>query len=291
MKREFFQSRLFSRVFISGLIFFACFVSSARAQIVPHFDCAEPIYDNTGAITHYKAYFGYENKGSAAVTVTDEPNNFFSPNPSGMYSGQQTTTFQRGYQKRNFSILIAATVDETAWIVQNRPAHSSKNPARYCDNGTSAMTYQGRLTERGAAANQPHDVEFRFFDAPIGGEEMQPRLYAENAAVTNGVFTAQLDMSSIFRKGFLEGKWMQIGVRRAGTTDTYQQLTPRQQLTSAPFAVNAKNVSGGFVQIPAVIGAAPESCNDSTRGQMFLRTTDNKLYICSKDGWKWVQLQ
>jgi hypothetical protein len=110
--------------------------------------------------------------------------------------------------------------------------------------------------------------------------------------VTGGVFTTQLDMSAVFRKGFVEGKWMQIGVRRVGTTGAYTQLSPRQQLTAAPFAVNARNVSGGFVQIPVNADVSADKCNDQTRGQMVLigGSSTNTLRICTFNGWKIVSL-
>lgn len=298
MKSNYFPSRIFVKTFYSCLIFFAC-ITAARAQITPHLDCVEPLaYDNAGAITQYRAWFGYENRGTTPVTINDGPNNFFTPNPNGQFSGQQTNVFQPGYQRRTFSITVtvSSTLKLVSWLVQNRPASTSLNPASFCDNGTQLMTYQGRLTVSGAAANQPHDFEFRFYDNQTGGTEMQPRLYAANVPVTNGVFTTQIDIGQVFTKGVVEGKWMQIGVRKAGTTGAYETLTPRQQLTAAPFAVNARNVSGGFVQIPVNnvnIGNSPWTCDDAKRGQIFLSSnnTSATLYVCTTTGWKSVALQ
>jgi hypothetical protein len=282
------NQKIWRAALVCAFVFAGCV--AAQAQIYPHFDCSEPIaYNDSGAVTQYRSWFGYENAGSDAVSINDGSNNFFSPNPGGIYSGQQTTVFQPGYQRRSFSIIITPGSTVT-WIVQNRPAATSLNPARFCGNGTNLVTYQGKLTVAGAAANQPHDFEFRFFDVPTGGDETSPRLYSANVAVTNGIFTTQLDANQIFRKGVSEGKWLQIGVRRAGTTDAYEQLLPRQQLTAAPFAVNATNVSGGFVQLPINQDTTAEKCNDATRGQISLAGS-SLLRVCTTIGWKQITLQ
>lgn len=295
MNREttFIQKILPATIFV--VLMFA-FASAAQAQIYPHFDCAEPLVtDAAGNVTQYRAWFGFENKSSGAVIINEGPNNFFSPNPNGQFSDQQTVQFPVGYFKKTFSITVTVTdtLKLVYWFVQNRPAQTSLNPA--CDNGTTSMTYQGRLSAAGAAANQPHDFEFRFFNSSADSEVLA-HAYSTNVPVTNGVFTAQIDLGSVFARNAVEGKWMQIGVRRTGTTDAYEQLAPRQQLTAAPFAVNARNVSGGFVQIPvntANTDNSPHKCNDATRGQMFLQsgTSSYRLFICTNDGWKFAALQ
>lgn len=269
-------------------------MTAAQAQIFPHFDCAEPLaFDGQGKVTQYRAWFGYENTWEDPQTIHPGPNNFFSPNQGGQFTGQQTVVFQLGYFKRSFSITInvSDTLNIVDWIVNNRPASSSLNPARFCDNGTTLMTYQGRLTVSGASSNSPHDFEFRFFNASTGGAEISPPVMNLNVPVTNGVFTTQIDLSPVFRKNVVEGRWMQIGVRRAGGSSPFEPLTPRQHLTAAPFAVNARNVSGGFVQIPVGGDSSPSKCSDATRGQMFFQPGQSRLYICSTDGWKSVTLQ
>lgn len=70
-------------------------------------------------------------------------------------------------------------------------------------------------------------------------------------------------------------------------------LTPRQPLTSVPFAINAKNVSGGYVQLPLTMNAPSSAdCNESSEyGQSKVDAVNNRLYICTATGWKSSLLQ
>jgi hypothetical protein len=104
---------------------------------------------------------------------------------------------------------------------------------------TSTFTYQGRFTDGGTAANGVYDMQFKLFDTPSVGAGNQIGSTITNGAVTvtNGVFTVQLDYSAAAFPG--ADRFVEIGVRLAGSGDPYTVLSPRQPLTSTPYAIRA----------------------------------------------------
>ncbi len=89
---------------------------------------------------------------------------------------------------------------------------------------TTAFTYQGRLTDSGNPANGNYDLQFKLFDAVMGGTQQGSTMTVSNIAVANGIFTAQLD----FGAGVFTGadRFLEISVRPAGNS-TFTILSPR----------------------------------------------------------------
>jgi hypothetical protein len=90
-------------------------------------------------------------------------------------------------------------------------------------------------------------MEFKLFDAPTGGtQQPQPNpvtislTAANNSAVTvtNGVFSVQLD----FGAGAFPGaaRYLEISVRH-NSSEAFTVLSPRQQITSTPYAIKSLN--------------------------------------------------
>jgi len=76
---------------------------------------------------------------------------------------------------------------------------------------------------------------FRLYDAPsAGGLRAGP--LTNVVAVSNGLFTTQLDFGPIFG---LPAYWLEIGVRTNGSVAAHTILTPRQRLTPVPHAIYA----------------------------------------------------
>lgn len=95
---------------------------------------------------------------------------------------------------------------------------------------TSAFTYQGRLVDNAFAANGSYSMKFRLYNALTAGTQIGAEIPLTVTA-TNGVFNVSLDFGSAsFPSG--AARWLEIQV---GTTT----LTPRQQLSGAPFAVRS----------------------------------------------------
>ena len=130
---------------------------------------------------------------------------------------------------------------------------------------TTEFTYQGKLTDGGMAANANYDFEFRLFDAAAGGNLLgtQTKL---GVSVNAGVFTVLLNFGAQFTGA---ERWLEIGVKPVGSGGGYQQLLPRQQISSSPYAVkslNAEQLGGiaasGFVQNTT----APQTANFNITG-------------------------
>jgi hypothetical protein len=100
---------------------------------------------------------------------------------------------------------------------------------------TTEFTYQGSLKDGSNVANGNYDFEFAVFDAPSGGTQVGVGLTRANTAVTNGVFAANLNFGSIFTGA---DRFLEIRVRNAGP-GSYNTLSPRQKLTSAPYSIRA----------------------------------------------------
>jgi hypothetical protein len=110
----------------------------------------------------------------------------------------------------------------------------------FCFAQTSAFTYQGKLASSGVPANGDYQFEFKLFDASIVGNQVGTTQNVQ-ATVQNGSFSTRLDFGALaFPAG--QDRWLEISVR-LNPTDAYTTLTPRQQVTSAPFAVRSLNAT------------------------------------------------
>ncbi len=290
MKHEKFMTLISRNLLMVCLVVGACFASARAQTVIPHFDCTEPVYTN-GVVTKLLAYYGYDNTTNANVVIGDGPNNFFNPNPGGQYSGHQTLNFLPGYHAKAFSILVTYPT-AINWIVNNIPAKMDVTWSGYCSSGT--MTYQGRLSNGTSAATGNYDLQFTLFDSLTGGTS-KARIVNSAVPVASGVFTVELDVHTVFIDTD-DARYLEIGVRSTGDTGLFTILSPRQPLTSVPYAIRAKqatSVSGGFVQLPLTTNA-PSSleCNTSSQyGQQKFDATTSRLYICAAIGWKFTVLQ
>lgn len=240
-----------------------------------------------------KAYFGYDNTSSTAINLpagilTD---NYFHVG-SATYPGyNHATYFQPGKHQRVFSLNVPTTFNSFAWYLNGNRVYFTLNSPP-----CSTINYQGRLANAGAAANGNYDFRFTLYNAASGGAAQSETLTTPNVAVSNGVFTAQLNFGpSLFGKN--APRFLEIAVRPASqnANDPYTVLTPRQPITDIPFAVNAQtafSVAGGLVQLSLTNGAPqPFECTEATRGQTRVDSANALLYVCVAAGWKSTALQ
>ena len=101
----------------------------------------------------------------------------------------------------------------------------------------TAFSYQGRLMDTGSPANGDYDISFTIFDAASGGNQVGTSLTNAPTTVSNGLFTVTLD----FGTGIFSGaqRWLQIGVHAHGSNLPDAILSPRQEITAAPYAIAA----------------------------------------------------
>lgn len=132
----------------------------------------------------------------------------------------------------------------------------SVSPARA---QTTTFTYQGRLTSSSSAANGSYDFQFALFDALTGGTQIGGvTLSRNNVTVSGGLFTVTLDFGSSAFAG--ADRYLQISVKK--TTDaSFTPLTPRQQISSTPYAIQTLNA--------AQLGGVAAN--------QFVQTTDSRL--------------
>jgi hypothetical protein len=120
---------------------------------------------------------------------------------------------------------------------------------------STAFTYHGRLNNNGAPVTGTHDMQFSIFDAEAGNGLVAGPLPANAVGVTNGLFTARID----FGAGVFTGppRWLEISVRPAGVGN-FTTLSPRQELTSSPYAIRAQSAG---IAADVVNGAVVKSLN------------------------------
>jgi hypothetical protein len=111
----------------------------------------------------------------------------------------------------------------------------------------TAFTYQGRLSENGAAANGIYDLRFVIYDSSGAGNVVAGPLTNSATPVGSGLFTAALD----FGGGVFTGadRWLEIAARTNGG-GAFVALAPRQRLAAAPYAITAGNITPGGCQAP-----------------------------------------
>ncbi len=108
----------------------------------------------------------------------------------------------------------------------------------------TAFTYQGRLNDGANAAHGSYDLTFSLFNVNSGGSAVAGPLSTNAVAVTNGLFTVSLDFGAGVFNG--TGYWLEVGVRTNGG-GAFIPLSPRQQLTPAPYAIYAENVTAAGI--------------------------------------------
>ena len=100
---------------------------------------------------------------------------------------------------------------------------------------TTAFTYQGRFTDTNITqpTNGTYTMTFHLFDAVTGGNQIptNPTAVTSMVSVVNGIFTTRLDFGAT-AFDTTGARYLEIQV---GATT----LTPRQEITSTPFAVRS----------------------------------------------------
>jgi hypothetical protein len=101
---------------------------------------------------------------------------------------------------------------------------------------TTDFTYQGRFTDSGQAqpTNGTYQMQFALFDA--GGNQIGATITNQTVQVVNGIFTVSLDFGTNSFSG--ASRFLQVSVFSTAT-NAYVALTPRQPVTSAPYAVKS----------------------------------------------------
>ena len=128
---------------------------------------------------------------------------------------------------------------------------------------TTAFTYQGKLVDNGTPATGSYDLQFKLFDSAdfVTGNQVGSTLNKFAVAVTAGIFTVGLD----FGAGVFTGaaRFLEIGVRPAGSPNAFTVLSPRQAVTSTPYALRTATAAAADTATNAAnatqLGGLPSS--------------------------------
>ena len=129
---------------------------------------------------------------------------------------------------------------------------------------TSSFNFQGSLSETGAAASGTYQLEFKLYDAASGGSQIGSTLTYGAVEVMNGTFSVNLDFGAAAFTG--PDRFIEVSVRK-NAGDAFTLLTPRQKVTSSPYATRASKAAdaealGG--QSAASIASAVDAVNAAT---------------------------
>lgn len=127
---------------------------------------------------------------------------------------------------------------------------------------TSAISYQGRLTDGGLAANGNYDMQFKLFDTLNVGSGVQTGDLKTQLAVSvaNRLFSVTLDFgAAVFDGG---PRFLEISVKTAGAGGPYSTLSPRQQVASIPYAIRSLSAGTAATANALVTGAGVASLNN-----------------------------
>jgi len=101
----------------------------------------------------------------------------------------------------------------------------------------TAFDFQGRLAEGGTPANGAYELRFSLHDAVDAGTLAGAILTNAPVNVAEGLFVTSLDFGPAAFTG--EARWLEIGVRPAGSSGPFTTLSPRQALNPVPYALHA----------------------------------------------------
>src|SRR5213083_1975360 len=143
---------------------------------------------------------------------------------------------------------------------------------------TSSFIYQGRLMDGGTAANGNYDLQFALFDSLSGGTQIGSTQTINTVAVSNGVFTVSLDFGANAFTG--ANRFLEISARPTGGSFTL--LTPRQQVTSTPYAIRSANASSADTATNATNATNATTATNATQlggiaASQYVQTNDSRL--------------
>lgn len=119
----------------------------------------------------------------------------------------------------------------------------------------SSISVQGVLSDAGVPADGVYDLRLTPYPAAASGAPLVPAVEIENIQVIEGAFTTKVDFGSVLFLGDIV--FLEIAVRDGNATGSYDVLTPRQELTAAPYALKPRAASVTDLEIAnGAVGSA-----------------------------------
>jgi hypothetical protein len=142
---------------------------------------------------------------------------------------------------------------------------------------STAIPYQGQLSDGGNPATGQYDFEFKLFDATTAGSQIGSTNSKENVQVSSGSFAVELDFGGSAFTG--AGRFLEIGVRAGNSTGAFTTLTPRRPLLAVPYALYSP--SGAKPAYGTAANAPNDAAYVASNGNVGIGTTNpqTKLHI------------
>jgi hypothetical protein len=145
----------------------------------------------------------------------------------------------------------------------------------------TSFTYQGKLSDNGSPATGNYDLQFALFDGATGGAQIGQTQTVANVSAGGGVFTVTLDFGPSAFPGAT--RFLEISARPSGG-GAFTLLTPRQQISSTPYAVRSLNsttadVANNAQQLAGVAAAQYVQTSDSRLTDSRSPTAGSSNYI------------
>jgi hypothetical protein len=91
------------------------------------------------------------------------------------------------------------------------PTETAAPPALALDEAATGFVFQGHLLDAGLPAKGFYDFTFTLYDAASDGKPLGSRVAVEDASVSDGYFSLELDFGDVFDGTAL---WLDAAARR-----------------------------------------------------------------------------
>jgi hypothetical protein len=145
----------------------------------------------------------------------------------------------------------------------------------------TAFNYQGKLVDNGSPANGNYDLQVALFDNSTGGGQIGQTQTLTNVSISAGIFTVTLDFGANAFAG--PDRFLEISTRVSGS-GAFTLLTPRQRISSTPYAVRSltsgtADVANNAQQLAGVAAAQYVQTSDARLSDSRPPTTGSSNYI------------
>lgn len=138
---------------------------------------------------------------------------------------------------------------------------------------TTAINYQGTLSDGGNPANGTFEMQFKLYDALTAGSQVGSTVTNSSVTLTNGHFTVTLDFGAPAFSG--ADRWLEVSVRKASDAPGYTTLTPRQPINSSPYALKSLSATLADGLSSACVGCVTDAKIDTVAGSKVVGSVAN----------------
>jgi hypothetical protein len=156
---------------------------------------------------------------------------------------------KKGMAKRDMIAVIATAAIAVVVLIVAVPLKSSGIlQAQFGASPVATkISYQGQLTDGGGnLLNANYDLEFRLWDAAVGGNQVGSTITKDSVPVSQGLFSVQLEVD----KADFNGQALWLEVEASG-----EVLGPRQEILPVPYALRSLSPAPAFVKYDVPLAA------------------------------------